>query len=180
MNAAAHPASAQRPAQSRASAARLIEILESSHALYTQLLAQIRARREAIRTADFVRLEQLENSEQVIAARLALLDQDRTAEVAALAVRLALAPGAALTDIAARLGEQERARLDIVRCELRTLIEETRRESSILRQASDRLSSHMAGILQTVHSAMAHAKVYSRGGRIAVGQNVVSSLDIRS
>jgi hypothetical protein len=27
---------------------------------------------------------------------------------------------------------------------------------------------------------MAHAKVYSRGGRIAVGQNVVSSLDIRS
>ena len=32
----------------------------------------------------------------------------------------------------------------------------------------------------TVHSALAHANVYSRGGRIAVGANVISSLDIRS
>jgi hypothetical protein len=38
----------------------------------------------------------------------------------------------------------------------------------------------MAGILQSVHSALAHAKVYSRGGVIAIGPNVISTLDIKS
>jgi hypothetical protein len=95
-------------------------------------------------------------------------------------MRLALPVEATLADIAARLGETDRARIDQLRSELRPLIEEVRSESSVLRQAAERLSAHMAGILQSVHSALAHANVYSRGGRVTAGANVISSLDIRS
>jgi hypothetical protein len=93
---------------------------------------------------------------------------------------MALPPKATLADIASRLAEPERARLDLVRSELRRTIEETARETGVVRQATERLSAHMAGIMQTVNSALAHAKVYSRGGVIAMGPNVVSSLDIKS
>jgi hypothetical protein len=71
-------------------------------------------------------------------------------------------------------------RLESVRAALRDLIDLVKRESSVVRQAAERLSAHMAGILQSVHSALAHANLYSRGGRIAVGANVMSSLDIKS
>jgi hypothetical protein len=50
-----------------------------------------------------------------------------------------------------------------------------------LRQAAERLSAHIAGIVQSVHSVLAHANIYSSGGQIAtVGGGVISSLDIRS
>ena len=87
---------------------------------------------------------------------------------------------ASLADICARIPEPMRARIDLARSELKEKLETARRESSVLRQAAERLSAHMAGILQSVHSALAHANIYSRGGRIAVGANVMSTLDIRS
>ncbi|MEY5061621.1 MAG: hypothetical protein RIS45_1542 [Planctomycetota bacterium] len=170
---------ATRPA-GRVNPARLVEILEASRALQAELLASIRARREAIRTANFNELARLERSEQDLASRLAQLDSARAAETAQLAARLAIPAKSPLGEIAARLPEADRARLDSVRAALRAAIEETARETGVLRQASERLSAHMAGVMQAVNSALAHAKVYSRGGVIAMGPNVVSSLDIKS
>jgi len=164
----------------RANPARLIEILEASRALQAELLASIRARREAIRTANFTELTRLERSEQELSLRLHQLDTARATEAAQLAARLAIPAKSPLGEIAARLPEADRARLDAVRSALRAAIEETARETGVLRQASERLSAHMAGVLQAVNSALAHAKVYSRGGVIAMGPNVVSSLDIKS
>jgi hypothetical protein len=168
-------ASSQRP-----QAARLLEILEASRAFHVQLLASVRARRDAVRTANFAELERLQKGEAAVARSLAELEHARITESTQLAVRLALPPKATLADIASRLAEPERARLDLVRSELRRTIEETARETGVVRQATERLSAHMAGIMQTVNSALAHAKVYSRGGVIAMGPNVVSSLDIKS
>lgn len=170
---------ATRPA-GRVNPARLVEILEASRALQAELLASIRARREAIRTANFNELARLERSEQDLASRLAQLDAARAAETAQLAARLAIPAKSPLGEIAARLPEADRARLDSVRAALRAAVEETARETGVLRQASERLSAHMAGVMQAVNSALAHAKVYSRGGVIAMGPNVVSSLDIKS
>lgn len=174
------PAVPAPAASGRAGAEKLLAILERSRDGYARLVAQIRARREAIRSADFARFAQLGASESSLVAELAELDRARIAEARAVATRLALAPDASLGAISARLGVTEQARMDLLRSELRTLIETTRSESSVVRQAAERLSAHMAGILQTVHSALAHANVYSRGGRIAVGANVLSSLDLRS
>jgi len=144
------------------------------------VLAGVRARRDAVRRADFAALATIEKSDASGAMRLAELDRARAAEASQLAVRLALGPKATLGEISERLGETDRARLDLVRSELRAILEETQRESGVVRQASERLSAHMAGIMQTVHSALAHAKVYSRQGVVALGPNIVSSLDIKS
>ena len=168
------------PSSPRANPEKLLAALETSRAHYTQLLALIRSRRDAIRAADFQRFSQLSDGESRLLAMIAELDRARTDEARSVATRLALPADASLSDIGARLGDVDRARLDVVRSELRPLSEEVRRESGIVRQAAERLSAHMAGILQSVHSALAHANVYSRGGRIAVGANVISSLDIRS
>ena len=88
-------------------------------------------------------------------------------------------PTAEAVDLAVR-DAVKRARLDLVRSNLRAAIEEVARETGIVRQATERLSAHMAGVMQAVNSALAHAKVYSRGGMIAMGPNVVSTLDIKS
>jgi hypothetical protein len=164
----------------RIEASALLAALEDARALYAELLELVRARREAVRVADLARFTRLADGESRILARLHELDRVRVAEARALAGRLGLAPDATLADIAARLPEPLRARVDLARSQLKETLETARRESSVLRQAAERLSAHMAGILQTVHSALAHANVYSRGGRIAVGANVMSSLDIRS
>jgi hypothetical protein len=164
----------------RATAARLVEILESSRTLHAELLSSVRARREAIRTANFAELSRLERIEAELSARLATQDLARANESAQLAARLSLPAKASLGEISARLPEPERARLDLVRSNLRTAVEEVARETGVLRQASERLSAHMAGVMQAVNSALAHAKVYSRGGMIAMGPNVVSTLDIKS
>lgn len=174
------PVPAPTAAAGRPNAARLLEVLASSRALHAQLLANVRARREAVRTANFGELTRLEAAGTELAARMAALDKARSDESTQLAVRLSLPAKSPLGDIAARLSEQDRARLDLARSELRTIIEETQRETGVVRQATERLSAHMAGIMQAVNSALAHAKVYSRGGVIAVGPNVVSSLDIKS
>ena len=169
-----------KPQPSRVSAARLIEILEASRAVQVELLASVRARREAIRTANFTELSRLERRESELSARMATLDASRAAEVAQLAARVSLPARAPVADIVARLPEPDRARLDLVRSRLRAALEECARETGVLRQATERLSAHMAGVMQAVNSALAHAKVYSRGGMIAMGPNVVSSLDIKS
>ena len=164
----------------RTDATALLAALEEARDLYGELLELVRARREAVRVADLARFTKLADGESRILARLSELDRVRVAEARALATRLALPADASLADICARIPEPMRARIDLARSELKEKLETARRESSVLRQAAERLSAHMAGILQSVHSALAHANIYSRGGRIAVGANVMSTLDIRS
>ena len=172
--------SAPRPTAVRPQATRLLEILDATLSVQREILAAVRARREAVRVADFAALGRIEKGEPALTLRMTELERARMTEPAQLTVRLALPPKSTLGDIAARLSEPDRARLDLVRSELRRTIEETQRESGVVRQATERLSAHMAGIMQSVHSALAHAKVYSRGGAITIGPNVVSTLDIKS
>lgn len=164
----------------RPTATRLLEILAASTAFHTELVGSIRARREAVRKADFRALEALDKAEAKLLQRMAELDRQRATEASQLAVRLSLPAKSTLGEIAARLPEPERARIDLARSQLRAAVEAAQRESGVVRQATERLSAHMAGVMQAVNSALAHAKVYSRGGVIAMGPNVVSSLDIRS
>jgi hypothetical protein len=169
----------QQPADPRRSAERLRVVLEESAARYARLLELVRARRAALRSADLARFSQLDETERRVVAELQELDAKRVAEARALASMLGLAANASVGEIAERLGPAG-GRLLVLRSELRELILTVRRESSVLTQAAERLSAHLAGIAQTVHSALAHANIYSRGGQIAVGANVISSLDIRS
>jgi len=142
----------------------LLEVLETLLARHSELLGLLAARREAVRRADFTRFGTIDDSERRLLAEIADLDRRRAEDA----------------EIAARLGPENAARIDAARGALREPVERVRRESGVLRQAVERLSAHMAGVLQSVHSALAQASVYSRAGRLATGANVLSSVDVRS
>ncbi len=179
----ARPQAAPRAAAAefRGTPERLILVLEKSKALYQQLLAHSKARRAALRAGDFAGFSQIDEPERRIVAQIEELDQLRLGEAKALATRIGLSPDASLVEIADKLPRESGGRVIALRDELRSLVLEVRRESSVVRQAAERLSAHIAGIVQSVHSVLAHANIYSSGGQIAtVGGGVISSLDIRS
>ena len=159
---------------------RLIAILERSGTLYAQLMTHAKARRAALRAGDFAGFSRLDEPEKRVVAQIADLDQQRLAEARALAAKLGLAADASLVQIAEKLPPSPGGRILILREELRTLILEVRRETSVVRQAAERLSAHIAGIVQSVHAALAHANIYSSAGQIATSGGSISSLDIRS
>lgn len=181
------PARAQAPvrapaaAEFRGSPERLIAVLEKTKALYQQLLGHSKARRAALRAGDFAGFSKIDEPERRIVAQIEELDQLRLGEAKALAAKLGLAPDASLAAIGEKLPSQVGARIIALREDLRALVLEVRRESSVVRQAAERLSAHIAGIVQSVHSVLAHANIYSSGGQIATaGGGAISSLDIRS
>jgi hypothetical protein len=179
----ARPQAAPRAAAAefRGTPERLILVLEKSKALYQQLLAHSKDRRAALRAGDFAGFSQIDEPERRIVAQIEELDQLRLGEAKALAMRVGLSPDASLVEIAEKLPHASGGRVIALRDELRSLVLEVRRESSVVRQAAERLSAHIAGIVQSVHSVLAHANIYSSGGQIAtVGGGVISSLDIRS
>ena len=160
---------------------RLIVVLDKSKALYQQLLALAKTRRAALRAGDFAGFSKIDEPERRIVSQIEELDQLRLGEARALATRLGLAPDASLVEIGEKLPRDTGARIIALREELRALVLEVRRESSVVRQAAERLSAHIAGIVQSVHSVLAHANIYSSDGQIAtVGGGAISSLDIRS
>lgn len=178
----AQPAPRAAPAtEFRGNPDRLLVVLDKSKALYQQLLEHSKARRAALRAGDFAGFSKIDEPERRIVAQIEELDQLRLGEAKALATRLGLAPDASLVEIGERLPRDVGARVLALREELRALVLEVRRESSVVRQAAERLSAHIAGIVQSVHSVLAHANIYSSGGQIAtVGGGAISSLDIRS
>jgi hypothetical protein len=113
-------------------------------------------------------------------AQIAELDRQRLAEARAIAAAVGLPTDASLVEIAEKLPAAIGGRVLILRDELRALILEVRSETSIVRQAAERLSAHIAGVVQSVHAVLAHANVYSSAGQIATGGGMISSLDIRS
>jgi hypothetical protein len=168
-------------AEFRGTPERLVTVLERTKALYQQLHGHSKARRAALRAGDFAGFSKIDEPERRIVAQIEELDQLRLGESKALAARLGLPPDASLAEIGQRLPPAIGARVIALREELRALVLEVRRESSVVRQAAERLSAHIAGIVQSVHSVLAHANIYSSGGQIATaGGGVISSLDIRS
>lgn len=182
------PATAQRPVAARPAAApaatgsvdRLISILEQSGSHYKQLLAHAKSRRAALRAGDFGGFSKLDEPERRVVAQIAELDRQRLAEARAIATAAGLSPDASLVEIAEKLPSAKGGRVLLLREELRALILEVRRETSVVRQAAERLSAHIAGIVQSVHAVLTHANVYSSAGQIATGGGMISSLDIRS
>ncbi len=179
---AARPSAARPPATPIAAGnpERLIAILEQSGALYIQLLAHAKTRRATLRAGDFGGFSRLDEPEKRVVAQIAELDRQRLAEARAIAAAVGLPTDASLVEIAEKLPAAIGGRVLILRDELRALILEVRSETSIVRQAAERLSAHIAGVVQSVHAVLAHANVYSSAGQIATGGGMISSLDIRS
>ena len=161
---------------------RLEQILHSQQKDYENLGQLIQSKREAIRQADMNAIAELCQQENTIAQHVTELEKTRlilSAELTRTLDPTASRP-LSMNEVAQAIDEPNRSRLLQLSQALRGTIEEVRAASSIVRAAADELSRHMAGLLQTVQSALSRARVYSDRGRIALGAQYQFCLDLKS
>ena len=177
------PDAKRRPAVDLKTAVQMLErLLAAQIEEHQRLRMCIDRKREAIRAADIDAVTTVCGEENAIIQRVGELEKRRLELVARMTQ--AVAPKAAapmtLSQLGASLGEIPGARLLAYADQLKVLMSDVKRQSSIVRSAAETLSKHMSGIVQTVHSALSRARVYSRRGQINLGMQLESSLDLKS
>lgn len=160
---------------------RLLRTQLESH---QRLLRCIEGKRQAIRTADMNGITDLCKQEHTILQRITELEKHRLELIGRLTETLRPNAEALLTisEIAALSGieESSQVRLTVLAAQLREALNDVKRQSSVVRAASEALSRHMTGIVQTVHSALSRARVYGQRGTIALGTQIHSVVDLKS
>jgi hypothetical protein len=145
------------------------------------LLTCAKDKREAVRLADLAGLETAGQRELVVTQRLAELEQQRGPLAAKIAESVGVPEAAgSITALAEHLDEPHQGRLLVLAAELRDVVTESRRETSIVRAAVEALSQHVNGIMETVRSTFGGAVVYGREGRLAGGAQLDGCVDLRS
>ena len=177
------PDTRKRPTVDLNTAVQMLErLLGAQIEEHQRLRTCIDRKREAIRAADIDAITSVCGDENAIIQRIGELEKRRLELVARMTQ--AVAPKAAapmtMSQLGASLGEAPGARLTAYADQLKALINDVKRQSSIVRAAAETLSNDMNGIVQTVHSALTRARVYSRRGQINLGVQLESSLDLKS
>ena len=154
---------------------------------YRRILGAIERQRTAIRTADAAALDTATREEESIVRALTVLDAQRGQMLAHLhkkwmpqerrAATLSQILRSAPPDVA---DAQRRARLEALANHLRQAVETSKSRSAVVRSAAEMLSRHIAGIQQTVHSALSRARVYGRRGKLAMGAATPATVDVKS
>ena len=157
-------------------------MLRAQLAVHEQLLQCVADKREAIRSADIAKVSDICGRENTLIQGLAEIEKQRLRLVGELTQSIHSKSQKPLTmnEISQSAAEPQRTRLLALTAQLREIVTELRAQSSIVRVAAETLSRHMSGIVQTVHSALSRARVYGERGRIAMGSQVQSMLDIKS
>ncbi|MHC4910346.1 MAG: flagellar protein FlgN [Planctomycetota bacterium] len=160
----------------------LQKLLAAQLEVQQQLISALEEKREAVRTADIGALEAASLREDTLLRRLQDLEGKRRTLVGGLSQ--AVSPGCeaplTLSELIALADEAVRGRLEELAAEMRATAASVRRQSAILRQASDALGRHLGGILQTMHSALSRAGVYGNRGTVAYSAPLDASLDLQS
>ncbi len=161
---------------------QLEKILNELLKLHDQLARCIERKKDAIRQAQIETITRICEQENVIAQEVAELEKTRLTLVGELTATLRPDASVPMTmlEIAAEADDAQGARLTARRDELRASVKQVRRASSVVRMASEKLNSHMIGVLQTVRSALSGAGVYERKGQVALGAQLEFSVDVRS
>lgn len=149
---------------------------------HKRLLSCLERKRHAIRSADIESVTDICGEENTLIQKLGDVEKRRIELIGRFTGHFAPKAGAPLTitQIAETIGEPASARLLAHAAQLKDMIKTVRRESSIVRTAADALNRHMTGIVQTVNCALSKARVYGNRGRIIVGAQLQSSVDIKS
>jgi hypothetical protein len=160
---------------------RLEELLRDQRTLYLELDALVARQRLAVQQADVKGLMAAGARERELVEAIRSIDQRR--------VELAQAIGAevgvkseqplSLSDLLEYSGPR-RSALVAIADELRKLVVAVKAASGVVRVATESLSRHMQGIVQTVEAGFNNAGVYERAGRIANGSPWQTAIDIRS
>ena len=163
----------------------LEQILRSQLELHGRLMQCLQGKREAIRAADVGTIMTCCEQEQKLAVAIGELERKRSSLMNALTGRnnATKTPGLPVPRLAdvLPLGESaQQERLSALGGELRDVVEQMKRISTVVRDAAAALARHMAGVMQTVRSALGPTKVYSRRGHVAAGAPMRFTVDLKS
>lgn len=136
--------------------------------------------REALRSADGKAITDLSIERDAVNARISSLNGQRTSVMAALATQ-AGGDGSGITvqAIAQSLAHPQSATLLTLAEQLRSAIESTRREHSILRDATAAFAGHINGVLSRAFEMCAPARTYTSAGRVSTASSLPGALDVR-
>lgn len=171
----------------------LTQLLRQHLDVHRALMECIGRKREAIRKADLAVVSAISKQEAPMLTRLSELEKKRAALIGQLSAALrppetktkegtGAGTRASMTvkQIATAAGEARGRELLAVAVELKALATSVQRANSIVRDAADALARHMAGVMQTVGSALSSARVYGRRGQVALGAQMHFSVDMKS
>lgn len=166
----------QRPADTRRTAHRPLDALLADMVReHEALAAATGAQREALRRADPHELAASREALSDACSRIAALEDERRALVAAISPER---PDATLSSLAGTLPEPSRTRALESASRLRELVSATGAEQRRLHAATDSMLRHVRGMVQHIQRSMNHAGVYGRAGRVEPGASVVSGIDL--
>ncbi|MDA0296407.1 MAG: flagellar protein FlgN [Planctomycetota bacterium] len=156
----------------------LEETLSTQVEGYRRFLEAIARKRDAIRRADLARVPDIAAVEEKIIDRLHRLDLQREQQGRQLAASLGLDSESAISGIVDALGGERGTKLAVLAAQLRGLVDQAKKENSVVRSATESLARHMAGIVQSVTGALSGTGVYGRQGRLRDGTALASGLDL--
>lgn len=150
---------------------------------HCRLLECMQRKAEAIRTARIEAVGELVKTERVMVRTIGDVERHRIALTRK--ITRMLKPDAteafAMSDIIAAVQDEAmRRRLSDLTEQLRGVVNQVRERSSVIRAAAEALAQHMAGVMQTVHSALSRAGVYGSKGQVAMGAQLDFGIDIKS
>lgn len=160
--------------------AALEQVLRQQLDGHKQLHVCIERNREAVRRADMEAIRRICQEQNTIAQRLAEQEKLRLFVVGRLTE--ALHPQAetplSVKQITEAIGGPAARRLSALAGQLRAAVQDVRNASAVVRGAAEALARHMTGLMQSVHSVLTRAQVYSHQGRLATGTQSQFSVDV--
>ncbi|MEM1071769.1 MAG: flagellar export chaperone FlgN [Planctomycetota bacterium] len=140
--------------------------------------------REALRAADGRAITAMALERDAVNGRITQLSSKRKMIVAELSASLGLATDGphgelTLSTLLERIGPSRSERLAALADELRSAIESSRREHSVLRDATAAVAGHLSGVMTQIVNAASTARTYTAQGRVAVPNGAVATLDMR-
>ena len=148
---------------------RLVEILERHRTHSEALLGLAEEKRSAIVSNAVQELDRITLAEMEHVGAIRRLEEDRKMTVEILGSRIGTRADAKLDDIAARLDDAERERLQAARGSLRTVLDRLRERNAGNKELLDASVSHFHGFFTALRNLRADRPVYDRRGIPSAG-----------
>ncbi len=157
--------------------ASLEQTLRQQLSLHSELLELLKRKRDVLRSSDTRAAIGLCTLEHEKIQKIAELEKHRLELVAELT--LSVDPQAkeplSMSELADRLGEPARGRLLVLRHQLLERMKAVHYETGIVRRATETLSKHMNGIVQTIGALSAGVSTYGNRGAFPQSNTAVST-----
>jgi flagellar biosynthesis/type III secretory pathway chaperone len=145
----------------------LLSLLRDLLAGQQQLLQLGLSRRDAMRTFDVSRMENLAAQEKIALERLAFLDRRRQQITAQIRATLPRNVEPTVSEIARRVPEPQKSQLLALAAQLKETVEQVERNTRINATISETVIKGLAKVLKVVTGLAQHAGLYMRNGRKA-------------